>query len=125
MPEDYRNLKKGDFSTTHSLPEIKDGRVCYEIGLFQKTLTPFLDRINLERKVIIHLDADLYSSTLFALTMLVPKLPKGSIIIFDEFAGSYGEHEFRAFTDFISAFSKEYELIGAVRNYMHVAFRIV
>jgi hypothetical protein len=125
LPEGYINYKKGYFSTNGSLPEIKDGRISYEIGLFQETLAPFLERTDLTRRVIVHMDADLYSSTLFVLTTLVSRLPKGSIIIFDELAGSYGEHEFLAFTDFVSAFYLKYELLGAVRNYRRVAFKLI
>ena len=51
---------------------------------------------------MIHLDADLYGSTLFTMLHLMPRLNPGDILIFDEFC-SY-MHEYRAFEDAITAF---------------------
>ena len=69
-----------------------------------------------------HLDADLYSSTLFALTSLAPHLKPGDIILFDEFGVPM--HEYRAFMDFLSAYPFDYEVLGAVNNYLHVGMKL-
>ena len=68
------------------------------------------------------MDADLYSSTLFVLSTIYPYLNNGDIIIFDEFA--VPTHEFKAFTEFTSAFSVNYEIIGAINNYLQIAIKI-
>ena len=125
LPEKFASLKKGHFSTNKSLPNINDKRIRYEIGLFQETLDIFINTIDLKRKSIINIDADLYSSTLFVLTKLIPKLKKGSILIFDEFCSNFGTHEYRAFIDFISSYYIEYQFLGSVRNYTNVAIKIL
>ena len=61
------------------------------------------------------MDADVYSSTLFALTMIGPYLNKDDIIIFDEF--NVPLHEFKAFTEFLSSYYIKVKVIGAVNNY--------
>ncbi len=66
------------------------------------------------------MDADLYSSTIFVLTQLYPYLQPGDIILFDEF--NVPLHEFKAFNEFTKAFYIELKPLGAVNNYLQVAF---
>jgi hypothetical protein len=68
------------------------------------------------------MDADIYNSTLFALTMMGPYLKKDDILLFDEF--NVPMHEFKAFSEFISSFYIKVKLIGAVNNYYQTAFKI-
>lgn len=56
------------------------------------------------------MDADLYSSTLYAFTMLSPIIQKDDIIIFDEF--NVPLHEFKAFTEWTRSFYIDYEVLG-------------
>ena len=126
LPEDWGKLKQSTFSTEGRTPKINDSRVSFAIGLFQDTLGPFLNEFSSTRRKVIHLDADLYSSTLFVLTSLGPKLKGGDIIIFDEFAASKGlTHEFRSLCDFAAAYRCNYRLLGAARFYKQVAIQIV
>ena len=69
------------------------------------------------------MDADLYSSTIFVLTQLVPFLNKDDIIIFDEFGVPM--HEFRAFQDFFNSFYMKFELLSATNNYLQIAIKLV
>ncbi len=124
LPEDWNfRYEKGHFSTDGKTPDIKDSRCSFEKGLFQDTLQQFIDKTPLNKKVIIHLDADLYSSTLYVLTTLATKLKKGDVLIFDEF--SVAKSEFRAFNDFTQSFNIKCRVIGAVNNYHQVAFEII
>ena len=91
-------------------------------GIFQETLPSFLSSFNTDMRKIIHLDADIYSSTLFALTAMGPYLRKDDILIFDEF--NVPMHEFKAFTEFVKAYCIKVSVIGAVNNYFQVAFKI-
>ena len=93
-------------------------------GLFQDSLFPYLDEYNLNngRRKIIHMDADLYSSTLFVLTSLARYLKPGDIIMFDEF--NVPNHEFAAFNQFASSFYIKYQLLGAVNNYYQIAIKL-
>jgi hypothetical protein len=84
---------------------------------------PFIENKDLKNKrLVIHLDADLYSATLFVLTQLYSKLKPGDIIFFDEF--NVPMSEFKAWEDFVSAFYVEYEVLGAVNNYFQLALKL-
>ena len=104
-------------------PNIEDARCSFYKGLFQETLPGFIkDNPLLEKPKVIHLDADLFSATLYVLTMLHPYLNKGDILIFDEF--NVPLHEFKAFDDYVTSFYVDYEVLGATNNYYQVALRI-
>lgn len=122
LPENWGTYKKGDM--TAIIPDLNETRVEFVKGLFQDTLFSFLDTHDLKNsKLVIHLDADLFSSTLFVLSTLAKYLKKGDILIFDEF--NVPNHEFYAFKCFIDSFYVKYELIGAVNNFYQIALRIV
>lgn len=123
LPEDFEQFPEGEFSTEGQVPDIDDSRVRFEAGLFQKTLFPFLKEFTFERRAFIHIDADLYSSTLFVLTALAPRLRAGDIILFDEFVTV--THEYRAWLDFVSAYPLKYKVLGAVNNYTQLAVKIL
>jgi len=93
-------------------PSINDSRVSFHIGLFQDSLPPFLRTFRAGKShLVIHCDADLYSSTLFVLTQLAPYMD-GAVVLFDEFNAL--PHEFRALQDFSRAYRMSYRLIGDV-----------
>lgn len=123
LPENWGHFQKGDMSAGGSCPEIEDPRGQFYKGLFQETLPTFLSEQSLKQRKVIHLDADLYSSTLYVLSMLSKIIQKNDILIFDEF--NVPLHEFRAYLDFTNAFQIKTELIGCVNNYYQVAFKIV
>ncbi|MCX6290207.1 MAG: class I SAM-dependent methyltransferase [Bacteroidetes bacterium] len=123
LPEDWNfRYEKGHFSTEGKTPDIRDSRCAFVAGLFQDTLQDYVNKTTLDKKTIVHLDADLYSSTLFVLTTLITKLKKGDVLIFDEF--SVAKSEFRAFMDVVQSYNVKYKVIGAVNNYHQVAFEI-
>ncbi|HKI77538.1 MAG TPA: TylF/MycF/NovP-related O-methyltransferase [Ignavibacteriaceae bacterium] len=121
-PEDFGVLKIKDFDKKGVVPQFEDQRVSFEIGLFQDTLPAFAENFDFSRKTILHMDADLYTSTLFVLTTLAFKLKKGDIIIFDEFG--VPTHEFKAFKEFFSSYTFDYEVIGAINNYLQLGIKI-
>jgi hypothetical protein len=123
LPEDWGKFKKGDMSNSCQPPEIDDKRVCFYQGLFQQTLNGFLKSYEPNERRIIHLDADLYSATIYVLSTITPFLCKGDIIFFDEF--NVPLHEFKAFTEWTSSFYIDYEVIGSVNNFHQVAIKIV
>lgn len=131
LPESWDNftggLKKGFFDTQGKLPNIKDDRVTFYKGLFQETFPSFMENYKSDNNLIINIDADLYSSTLFVLTMAHKILVKGSIIIFDEFSSML--HEFRAFEDYCKAYDVKFEVIASTKTaknyYAHVAVKVL
>jgi O-methyltransferase len=122
LPEDWgRHFKKGDMSA--QLPDIEDRRAHFYKGIFQDTLNPFIEEYKQEVKAkqkVIHMDADLFSSTIFVLSQLYPYLSKGDIIFFDEF--NVANHEFFAYKIFTDAFYVKLRPIAAVNNFYQVAF---
>ncbi|MCX6251321.1 MAG: class I SAM-dependent methyltransferase [Bacteroidetes bacterium] len=123
LPEDWGIFKKGDMSAGLKLPAIEDPRVTFAKGLFQDTLPGILKTLDKGKKKVILMDADLYTSTLYALTSLAPYLAKGDIILFDQF--NVPRHEFLAFTNFTESYYMKFELIGAANNYYFCAFEKV
>jgi len=124
LPERWRATEQeGAFNAHGKIPETSDARCSFQAGLFQDTLLPFANRHNFSRRLVIHLDADLYSSTLFVLTTLAPYFKPGDIIFFDNFICS--TDEFRAFEDFVKSFRVKYEVLGAVQEYIRVCVKIL
>ncbi len=122
LPEDWGPFKAGDMSNGNEPPEMDDNRVAFYQGVFQQTLIPFLSTYDKNRRKIIHMDADLYSSTLYVLTLMTPFLKAGDIIFFDEF--NVPMHEFKAFTEWTKSFYIDYEVLGAVNNFYQIAVKI-
>jgi hypothetical protein len=123
LPEDWGPFKKGSFSNDNALPEINDDRGKFFKGLFQQTVPGFLQELDVNKRNVLMMDADLYSATLYALTMLSPYLKKGDIIFFDEFV--VPTHEFKAYLDFVNSHYINLELIAAANNYYFAAFKVV
>ena len=108
LPEEWRGMEAGHFSTAGEIPDIGDERVQFVKGWFQETLPPLLDKLKAEsenRALLVHLDADLYSSTLFVLATLARRFQEFHCI-FDEYSG----HEIRALYNFLQAFNGTCEM---------------
>ena len=122
LPENWGAFKKGDMIA--GVPVLDDQRAKFLKGLFQDSLPAFLKETNLnnDRKKVIHLDADLFSSTLFALTSLAPYLKSGDMLLFDEF--NVPNHEYYAFRIFTESYYVKITLVAAVNNFYQVAMAI-
>jgi hypothetical protein len=117
IPEDWGSVKAGAYSAGGNIPETNDRRANFQIGLFNETLPPFLVNNTLEKRLVIHLDADLYSSTLYVLINLHSRFKKDDILIFDEFFSvTKADHEFRAFLDYLSICKHEFIAIAKAPN---------
>lgn len=123
LPEAWGPFKAGSMGNNNEAPEIEGNRHEFFQGLFQQTLIPFLKSYDSKKPKVIHMDADLYTATLFVLTSITPYLNKGDIILFDEF--NVPMHEYKAFTEWVESFYIDYEVLGAVNNYYQVAIRIL
>ena len=129
LPDDIETgahrYKRGKFSTGGNPPVVEDTRVSFVKGWFQNTLPSFLYQFSTDKQIIIHCDADLYSSTMFVLCKLDSHIKQGTIVVFDDF--SYMLHEFRALEDYTNAFRRQYEVLGAAGSYFYeqVAIRFV
>lgn len=123
LPEDWGSFRKGDMNYGNKIPLIDDNRCTFYQGLFQQTLPEFLRSFKGGRRKIIHMDADLYSSTLFVLTAISPYLMRDDVVIFDEF--NVPMHEFKAFSEWTKAYYINYKVIAASNNYYQVAIKIL
>jgi O-methyltransferase len=121
LPEPWAIWPKGAFSTEGRAPEIADWRCSFVKGLFQDTVPAWLAGREFSRRVVAHLDADLYSSTLLVLTQLLPKLKKDDILIFDQFQSYL--HEFRAFFDSTRAYQRAFVPIGRTADWVQVSLK--
>lgn len=130
LPEKWEvftgTIEKNAFSMNGNPPEINDDRITYVKGLFQDTLPGFLKDFETSGRLVIHHDADLYTSTLFCLCQCDSVLKPGTIVIFDEFTSVL--HEFRAWEDYCESFRVDYVVVGATKSdyeyYSQVAFEI-
>jgi len=115
LPEDWINIsgitKRGAYSAAGEIPSIQDNRVNFLKGWFQSTLPLFLDRFSSDKQIIIHCDADIYSSTMYVLCKMDSTIRAGTIIIFDDFSSML--HDFRALEDYTNSFQREYKVLGA------------
>lgn len=122
LPEDWGPFKKGDMSNHNAPPELHDTRVKFYQGIFQTTLLPFLKTYQPNKRKIIHLDADLYSSTLYVLFHLTEFIKPGDILMFDEF--SVPMHEFKAFMEWAKSNYIDYEVLAGTNNFFCAAIKI-
>lgn len=123
LPEHWRPTEPmGHFDAQGRLPDIADPRCSFEVGLFQDTLPSFITRTDLSPRIVINLDADMFTSTLFVLASLGPFLKPGDLIFFDEF--SCPLDEFRAFEAFAKAFRLNYKVLDAVYGYTRVCIKV-
>lgn len=123
LPENWGAMPKGTFDVNGEIPEINDRRVCFIKGLFQNTWPQLYSRLQLRNdNLIVHFDADLYSSTLFALSKM-DTVGAGYIAIFDEFP----HHEVRALYNYTQSHRADVNFLGktvANKYPVHVMCRI-
>ena len=92
-------------------------------GWFQKSLRGFLASYRPQSQIVIHIDCDLYSSTLYCLTTLDPVLSPGTLIVFDDFFDAL--HVYRALTDYCSAYMRQYRLLAMGHELGQVAITML
>lgn len=125
LPSDWRSdLPKGTFAV-EQLPAVP-ANAKLVVGLFGDTVPEFLKANDTPIKFL-HVDCDLYSSTIDALQPCLPRLRAGSIIVFDEYFNypNWQVGEFKAFQELVNSTGLEYRYLGYVRSGEQVALEIV
>ncbi len=113
LPENWRNFTKiykaNHFDVKGNVPITNDKRISFFKGWFNETFPIFIkeNKELFDRNFIIHIDADLYSSTLYCLTKLDSILEKYTVI-FDELPGE----EARALYDYQKSYNATVDNIG-------------
>ncbi|MEP6990316.1 MAG: TylF/MycF/NovP-related O-methyltransferase [bacterium] len=124
LPEDWnKESPRGTYATGGKVPDIGDPRCSFVKGMFQDTVHEFFRSHLFDRTLVVHLDADLYSSTLCVLMAVGPHLKNGDVLIFDEFYDYM--NEFRALEDYRTAQPFSMEAIGRVGPHDVVALRVL
>lgn len=111
LPEAWGAMPAGTFDAQGRPPELDDARVRCLPGLFQDTAPRLLDELAAcaHLPLLVHYDADLYASTLFALA-LVDRLGRPYTAILDEFTG----HETRALRNYCQGWRAGVDFQGRV-----------
>lgn len=115
LPEDWRpNWPTGTFGT-EQLPEVPGAELV--VGWFDETLPDFLS-VHPAPVAFLHMDADLYSSTVTVLEHVGPRLRPGTVILFDEYFNYPGweQHEHRAWQEFVAKSGIEFRYEAYTSN---------
>lgn len=122
LPENWlADRPKGSFSTKGEAPPIPDARVRFVKGLFQDTLPGFLKWFKPCNQLVVHIDCDLFSASLYALMALDRLMPKGTVILFDEFLP---KDEFAAFHTYSETCYRAWDVLVARRDLVKLAVRL-
>ncbi len=107
------------------LPKVPDN-VEFQIGYFDATLPDFLEKYT-DPVAFLHVDCDLYSSTVTIFEALGSRLQPGAIVLFDEYYNfhRWQQHEFKAFQEFVERSGVTYEYIAFSVTGQQVAVRIL
>ena len=107
------------------MPKVPDN-VEFHVGYFDATLPVFLES-HRDPIAFLHVDCDLYSSTVTIFDLLSHRLQSGSIILFDEYYNfhRWQQHEFKAFQEFVAKSGLTYEYVAYSVTGQQVAVRVL
>lgn len=118
LPEDWDpNNPKGTFDLKGDIPVFDDKRVILVKGWFDDTLPSNRCLFETPLTKVLHMDADLYSSTMTVFENVGRVIDEKTIVIFDEFSDV--DHEFKALADY----GRPYKVIAATSFFVQVAVR--
>jgi len=132
LPEDWdighKVIAGSEFDRQGNLPKVPNN-VKLWVGWFNDTLPKYLQENN-EQIKLLHVDCDLYSSTITVLDLLNPFIVKDTIIIFDDFFpwGDVGydtwkEGEYKALEEWLIKYDRAFTVLSH-NNHQQCAIRI-
>jgi hypothetical protein len=127
LPEDWTSRMRKGFFARSTLPSVRTNCQLW-VGWFNETLPGFKKQVQLDKPIaLLHVDCDLYSSTVTILDNLKDNIVPGTVIIFDEYMNYPGWQldEFRAWQEFVAQHKIKYEYIGRVSRHQKVAVRVL
>ena len=106
LPSEWTGWTAFDFDRQGAIPDVRPN-VKLHVGLFDETIPGYADAI--EAIAFLHVDCDLYESTVTIFEKLGSKLMPKCVIVFDEYFGYPGfeQHEMRAFGEFLAASGRQ------------------
>jgi len=124
LPEGWRTgFPAGAFSTGET-PDVPGAELV--IGWFSDTLPKFLAEHDGEPVAFVHVDCDLYSSTVTVLEHVGPRLLPGSVLVFDEYFNYPGwqQHEHRAWYEYVQRTGLQFSYEGYTVDHEQVVVRV-
>ncbi|MFB9385158.1 class I SAM-dependent methyltransferase [Pseudonocardia petroleophila] len=124
LPENWRaGFDTGAFAVARP-PDVPGAELV--VGLFADTLPGFL-AAHPGPVDLLHLDADLHSSTACVLDAVGPRLHPGSVVVFDEFFNYPGweQHEARAWREYAEAHGVAFRYEAFTHDNEQVVVRLV
>lgn len=120
LPEDWLSgdKQKGAFTCGGSVPDLGDPRAAIVKGWFNQTLEPFLADFKVKNQLVVHMDADLFSSTLYVLMTLNRIVAKGAVFVFDDFNP---RDDFAAFHNYLRACGRKWRILAARQGFGKLA----
>ncbi len=112
LPENWRpGFLKGEFKTT--IPDFSEHNISIFKGLFNETIPQYIES-NHEPIALLHVDCDLYESTVSVLEALWSRLAPNAVIVFDEYFNypEWEKHEHRALAELKNRSNIEFEYIA-------------
>jgi hypothetical protein len=113
---------KGHFSTNGQVPRIRGKHVHIHKGWFSDTIPPFAEALT-QPLSFIHMDADLYGSTMDVFNGLNEFISPGTIILFNEYVMKQSEDEHRALLDWSQQHRREFQYLWRSES-VQVAIRV-
>lgn len=127
LPENWSGTfeRKGKFGRGGRLPPVP-ATVSLHRGWFDDTLPRFLAAHPDAPAAFVHVDCDIYSSTVTIFRELAPRLVPGTVIVFDEYFNypNWQRHEWRAFQEFVRDSGFTYAYLGFAQKNGHVAVKL-
>jgi len=127
LPEDWTSRMRKGFFARSNLPGVRKNCQLW-VGWFNEILPGFWKQVQLDKPIaLLHVDCDLYSSTVTILDELKDNIVPGTVIIFDEYMNYPGWQldEFRAWQEHVARYNIKYEYIGRVSKHQKVAVRVL
>lgn len=126
LPEDWTSRMRKGFFARSNLPRVKSNCELH-VGWFDQTLPGFVKHQGNRAIQLLHVDCDLYSSTVTILNNLKHNIVPGTVIVFDEYINYPGWQldEFRAWQEHCAKYKIRYEYIGRVSKHQKVAVRVL
>lgn len=125
LPEDWTSRMPKGFFKRKYLPCVRHNCTLV-VGWFNETLPGFVKN-HQDPVALLHVDCDLYSSTVTVLSELEQQIVPGTVIVFDEYINYPGWQldEFKAWKEFVAKHNVDYQYIGYVSRHQKVAVRVL
>jgi len=124
LPEDWGVVPKGFYSSRGRVPDISNSE--FIVGEFAATLPDFFNKKR-PPAGLMNFDADLYSSTITALTNAHSVIDHQTTLVFDEFIvnNNWEQDEFKALNEFCENYGYQYEVEAVSLFTKQVVCRLV